>query len=200
MTDPARREESGQFPIPERASEVRLRVFRPQTRADCEDGPRPCPHDRCRHHTGYAELKSCSLDVADEGEHTLDEVGAFLGLSRERVRQIERDAMRKLRARDIVASMHADGGFEATRDEELPSDRGEDQDDEPEDRWTEMAYRALTRNDERAPLDPDAVRAAWVTLGGTPTMRAIAKHLGFHGSTISVYRACLTAGLVGAKR
>ena len=41
---------------------------------------------------------SCALDVADEGEHTLEEAGAFLNITRERVRQLQVLAFRKLRA------------------------------------------------------------------------------------------------------
>lgn len=84
---------------------------RPTRRADCIDGPRPCPWLSCRHHlaldvssTGSltthapleqddglaleAMLETCSLDVADRGEHTLEEVGEILGVVRERARQI----------------------------------------------------------------------------------------------------------------
>jgi DNA-directed RNA polymerase sigma subunit (sigma70/sigma32) len=39
------------------------------------------------------------LDVADEGVHTLEEVGNIFGLTRERVRQILAAAIAKLRRR-----------------------------------------------------------------------------------------------------
>ncbi len=80
---------------------------RPVTRRDCVDGPRPCPFVGCRHHlyldvTESGELKvnfpvlepdelevSCSLDVADGGEHDCQAVGDVMNVTRERVRQIE---------------------------------------------------------------------------------------------------------------
>ena len=37
--------------------------------------------------------ETCALDVAEQGEHTLDEVGKYLNLTRERIRQIETGAM-----------------------------------------------------------------------------------------------------------
>jgi len=42
-------------------------------------------------------VETCALDVADRGEHTLEEVGGFLNVTRERARQIEKDAFDKLR-------------------------------------------------------------------------------------------------------
>lgn len=41
---------------------------------------------------------SCSLDVAKEGGTTLDEVGNFLNLSRERIRQLEVKIIAKVRS------------------------------------------------------------------------------------------------------
>lgn len=86
---------------------------RPRTRAECVDGPRPCPYTGCRHHLyldvspdgaikinfpdiGVEEMsESCALDVADRGPHSLSQVGHLMNLTRERLRQLEtRGAMR----------------------------------------------------------------------------------------------------------
>jgi hypothetical protein len=87
---------------------------RPQTRADCASGPRPCPWVTCRQHLYLdvrndgvvkvnfpsgpdAMLATCALDLADDGPRTLDQVSVLMGMSRERVRQIEEQALVKLR-------------------------------------------------------------------------------------------------------
>jgi hypothetical protein len=63
------------------------------------------------------EMKnSCALDVADEGEHTLEEVGAIANLVRERIRQIEDKALAKLKALSAVcelAEVYEEGSPEA---------------------------------------------------------------------------------------
>jgi len=41
--------------------------------------------------------ETCSLDVADDGEHTLDEVAPMLEITKEWVRQIEIMALLKIR-------------------------------------------------------------------------------------------------------
>ena len=88
---------------------------KPRTRAECADGPRPCPYVSCAHHlyldvsdrTGAIKLnfpdlevwdmnESCALDVADRGETTLEDVGANMNITRERVRQIEVTALAKI--------------------------------------------------------------------------------------------------------
>jgi len=88
-------------------------IERPVTREDCSGMVRPCPFVSCKHHlfldvspsTGSIKLnfplqepwelkESCSLDVADRGGITLEEVGELLNLTRERVRQIELVAVR----------------------------------------------------------------------------------------------------------
>jgi hypothetical protein len=43
-------------------------------------------------------LPSCSLDVSDAGPITLEKVGDYFGVTRERARQLEDGGMRKLKA------------------------------------------------------------------------------------------------------
>jgi len=96
---------------------------KPRSRAECADGPRPCPYVSCKHHlyidvsprTGAIKLnfpdlevwelnESCALDVADRGGTTLEDVGAIMNLTRERIRQVEVKALAKLEAlRDMMA-------------------------------------------------------------------------------------------------
>jgi len=96
---------------------------KPRTRAECADGPRPCPFVSCKYHlyidvsprTGAIKLnfpdlevwelgESCALDVADRGGTTLEDVGAIMNLTRERIRQVEVKALAKLEAlRDMMA-------------------------------------------------------------------------------------------------
>lgn len=72
-----------------------LLAWPPRTRAECADGPRPCPAQTCRHHLDG----ECVLDLAAAGGMTLEEVGAKMGLTKERIRQIEIGAIAKLRER-----------------------------------------------------------------------------------------------------
>lgn len=105
------------MPVPgDEEVEGALDVDRPRTRGECPV-ERPCPWVSCAMHlyldsnpkTGSIKLnfpelepweieQSCALDVADEGEHTLEEVGALLNLTRERIRQLEVRALLKLQA------------------------------------------------------------------------------------------------------
>jgi hypothetical protein len=98
-------------------------VERPVTRAECTSGERPCPFVSCKHHlyldvsarTGAIKLnfpdlevwemnETCALDVADRGGATLEEVGAIMNLTRERIRQVEVKGLAKLQAlRDMAA-------------------------------------------------------------------------------------------------
>ncbi|MGC4070049.1 MAG: sigma factor-like helix-turn-helix DNA-binding protein [Polyangiaceae bacterium] len=89
--------------------------WKPRTRAECVEGLRPCPFVSCKHHlfidvsarTGAIKLnfpdleawemnESCALDVADRGGTTLEDVGAIMNLTRERIRQVEVKALAKL--------------------------------------------------------------------------------------------------------
>lgn len=96
---------------------------KPPVRAACQGGARPCPYVSCKHHlyvdvsprTGAIKLNfpdlevwemgdSCALDVADRGGTTLEDVGAIMNLTRERIRQVEVKALAKLEAlRDMSA-------------------------------------------------------------------------------------------------
>lgn len=86
---------------------------RPKTRADCLKMSRPCPFVSCRHHL-YIDTKhnenikfnfpdkepwdlerSCALDLTDGGPMKLDDVGAAMNLTRERIRQIQEEAIEK---------------------------------------------------------------------------------------------------------
>src|SRR5512140_3565075 len=94
-----------------------IEVSRPRSRADCAKGARPCMFISCKHHlyldvnptTGSIKLnfpdlevweleETCALDVADKGGITLEEVGAIMNLTRERIRQVETRGLLKLRA------------------------------------------------------------------------------------------------------
>ncbi|MBM7115223.1 sigma factor-like helix-turn-helix DNA-binding protein [[Archangium] primigenium] len=89
---------------------------RPKTRADCVNGARPCLFVSCKHNlyldvnpeTGSIKLNfpdkeiwelehTCALDVAEKGGITLEEVGAIMNLTRERIRQVETRGLLKLR-------------------------------------------------------------------------------------------------------
>ena len=107
---------------------------RPQTREECEGAPRPCPFVSCKHHlyldvTAAGSIKvnrptqldadgledvvsallampdTCELDVADRGGLTLEEVGEKMNLTRERIRQLERRGIAKLRAAGEMAAL-----------------------------------------------------------------------------------------------
>lgn len=96
--------------------DVELLAERPRTRADCAGGERPCPWVGCRYHlyidvnpqTGSLilnfpdlepwELKhTCALDGADQDGMTLEEVGAVMNLTRERIRQVETKGLLRLK-------------------------------------------------------------------------------------------------------
>ena len=91
---------------------------RPRNREMCRDGLRPCPFVGCRYNL-YLDVKpgersiklnfpdlqvweipiSCALDVAECGKQTLELVGSAMNLTRERVRQVARDAAKRVRGK-----------------------------------------------------------------------------------------------------
>ncbi len=134
--------------------------WKPRTRAECAEGPRPCPFVSCKYHlfvdvsarTGAIKLnfpdlevwelnESCALDVADRGGTTLEDVGAIMNLTRERIRQVEVKALAKLEAlRDMMALREfVDEGPVGKRrlprlsKTDLPEAKPADIDDEDED-------------------------------------------------------------------
>jgi hypothetical protein len=99
-------------------------VEKPTKRDHCAQGARPCPFVSCKHHlyldvsarTGAIKLnfpdlevwemtESCGLDVADRGGTTLEEVGAIMNLTRERIRQVEVRGLAKLEALREMAAL-----------------------------------------------------------------------------------------------
>lgn len=104
-------------------------VERPRSREQCANGPRPCPWVGCKYHlyidvnerigsirynfpgTALEDIRdSCALDVAAEEGCTLDEVGAVMNLTRERIRQIEEMALEKLGEKDDLKKLTTDEG------------------------------------------------------------------------------------------
>jgi len=131
--------------------------YKPRTRAECAGGERPCPYVSCKYHlyldvsprTGAIKLnfpdlevwdmtETCALDVADRGGTTLEDVGAIMNLTRERIRQVEVRALAKLEAlRDMMALRdYVDEGpigrrrLPVLRDEERPEDGAEGEGDD----------------------------------------------------------------------
>jgi hypothetical protein len=70
----------------------------PVTRADCVEGPRPCPWTGCRYALPGAAA-SCALDVADRGGATLAAVASAMGMTAAGVSHVEVRALAKLRKR-----------------------------------------------------------------------------------------------------
>ncbi|MFZ5894690.1 MAG: sigma factor-like helix-turn-helix DNA-binding protein [Myxococcota bacterium] len=73
-----------------------------------------CTQVSCRYHLAHPDrdgrplnaTRDCALAVANEGPHTLEEIAQVLGLTRERVRQIEESAIAKLRGKAALRKLH----------------------------------------------------------------------------------------------
>ncbi len=146
-------------------------IEHPTVRNDCVGGERPCPFVSCKHHlyldvsarTGAIKLnfpdlevwemaETCALDVADRGGTTLEEVGAIMNLTRERIRQVEVKGLAKLAAlRDMTTLRdYVDEGptgkrrlpvLDATRDKEGEDAADDDVEDDVEEVDAEEADR-----------------------------------------------------------
>jgi len=147
---------------------------KPRTREQCTGAARPCPYVSCKHHlyldvsarTGAIKLnfpdlevwemnETCALDIADRGGTTLEEVGAIMNLTRERIRQVEVKALAKLDALREMASLrdYVDEGPVGKRrlpllskkdlidDEDEPT--AEPNDDDDDDELLERRSRVL---------------------------------------------------------
>jgi hypothetical protein len=115
---------------------------RPKMRGECNQGERPCPYVSCKHHlyldvnpdTGSIKLnfpdlevwemtETCSLDVADRGGITLEEVGEILNLTRERIRQVEVRGLLKLKmVGPGEEPIPGDPGYYRLRDDDTDGD------------------------------------------------------------------------------
>ena len=79
-------------------------------------GQGPCLRLSCRYHVAHPERggrtlrgsRDCALTVANEGPHTLEEVAQVLGMSRERVRQLEEAAIAKLKNRSALKKLYCE--------------------------------------------------------------------------------------------
>lgn len=156
---------------------------RPRARGDCDGGVRPCPWAGCRYHL-WAEVSSsgtlrpafpglepwelretCALDVAEDGEHTLDEVAELLGVTREWIRKSEIAALVKIKA--ALAAEAAAGGDWARLCRERRA---------REERRAAIAARAAEREDRRGSEQEStpAPLAVAVTEGGGCRCRTLA--------------------------
>jgi hypothetical protein len=126
-------------------------VDRPVTRADCAEGARPCLFISCKHHlyldvsprTGSIKLnfpdlevdemaETCVLDVADRGGTAIEDVGTIMNLTRERVRQVEVQALADIAAMEGKRGLQGWGDDGPVRKRRLPVFVEEESDEEEE--------------------------------------------------------------------
>jgi hypothetical protein len=129
--------------------------WKPKARQDCLGTDRPCPYVSCKHHlyldvsprTGAIKLnfpdlevwemkETCALDVADRGGTTLEDVGAIMNLTRERIRQVEVRALAKLEALKEMEALrdYVDEGPVGKRRLPVINEDDEDEEEEQEER------------------------------------------------------------------
>ena len=159
-------------------------IEHPRTRADCVGGERPCPFVSCKHHlyldvsarTGAIKLnfpdlevwemtETCALDVADRGGTTLEEVGAIMNLTRERIRQVEVKGLAKLAALRDMSNLrdYVDEGPTGKR--RLPvltaePERDDDEDESGEDAEDDAEVETTTGAVPEADFDVETFASA----------------------------------------
>jgi hypothetical protein len=94
-------------------------IPRPRTRADCADGPRPCPWASCRYHLATEVTRRgklvviqpdpeqwlggmCALDIADCGPSTIPEIAEAMMMNTDAIESIEFRALGKLKRRGLT--------------------------------------------------------------------------------------------------
>ena len=103
-------------------STVRLRVIRASRFPEVTEcltpalSSGPCTRTECRYHLMHRRTaehrlnaqRDCALSVANEGPHTMDDVAAILGVSREWIRRLEESALKKLLHSEELRSAYDD--------------------------------------------------------------------------------------------
>lgn len=149
--------------------------WKPRTRSECVEGLRPCPFVSCKHHlfidvsarTGAIKLnfpdleawemtESCALDVADRGGTTLEDVGAIMNLTRERIRQVEVKALAKLEALTDMSALRDyvdEGPLGRRRLPKLVSTSGEQSEDDDAEEFEDEPAAGKKAESDGEPFD-----------------------------------------------
>ena len=175
-----------------------LPLWRPRTRGDCEDLPRPCVFVGCRYNTflavneqgrlrpwarraktpnGVPAGASCALDAV-EGNRELSrrETAELLGFTSERIRQLEISAIAKLKAtpegrallRDLLEQMK-----DSHREPDVLDETSEDWDANQED--VSHAGALARQASEEETIDAWAERVIELRAAGLPILAAWSK-------------------------
>ena len=148
---------------------------RPKTRGQCAAEMRPCPWVRCRHHlfldakdNGSLKMhhgetadalfrmrETCSLDAAARGAMDLDECGAHLGVTHERVRQEQEKAMQSLSSILKKAEIEIDANMSDCHEDQYVASPLDTQIRalglEKEDAWLRKIWQEETQRSEKTP-------------------------------------------------
>jgi hypothetical protein len=105
----------------------------PGHRHECQEAARPCPHVSCSMHLYLDVLpggairfnfpglepweipETCAKDLIDQGGATLEEVGRAINLTRERVRQLIEQALRKAKRRARAEGIEMEAWWDLER-------------------------------------------------------------------------------------